>query len=241
MNMSKNILLVMAMLDEASPIIKEHSFQHMGKLKEPFTLEHYLGKIHNTRVNLLVNGKCNVHGIDQIGTQVSTLSTYLGAEMFKPTIIINAGTAGGFLSDNAKIGDTYLGYPNVYYHDRRINLPGFKEYGFGCYPTFDCRAMASELGLRLGIITTGNSLDFTEKDMELIKHNQGVVKDMEAASIAWVANQFGIPYVGIKTITDIVDGSTPTEEEFILNLKLASHNLAEKTTEVISWLAAHGY
>jgi len=235
----ENFLLIMAMLDEALPIINKQNLQYIGKLKNPFTIEHYSGKIESMQVNLLVNGKCNVYGVDQIGTQASTLSTYLGAEAFKPSLIINAGTAGGFLWDKAKIGDTYLGYPKVCYHDRRINLPRFKEYGFGYFPTYDCRTIAKELGLRIGVITTGNSLDFTDKDIELIKENRGVVKDMEAASIAWVANQHGIAYVGIKTITDIVDGSIPTEDEFIMNLKLASHNLAEETAEVISWLATN--
>lgn len=105
-------------------------------------------------------------------------------ENFKPNIIINAGTASVFNSNNAKVGYVYLSYPAINYHDRRINIPDFKEYGIGQYPAYNCTSIAKGLGLRTGIVTTGNSLDYTEQDMATIKSYNGVVKDMEAAAIA---------------------------------------------------------
>ena len=52
-----------------------------------------------------------------------------------------------------------------------------------------------------------------------------VVKEMEAASIAWVCQQFSLPFVGLKAVTDIIDGGRATTEEFLENLELASNNL----------------
>ena len=37
---------------------------------------------------------------------------------------------------------------------------------------------------------------------------------MEAASVAWVAQLYNIPFIAIKAITDLIDGNSPTEEEF---------------------------
>ena len=49
---------------------------------------------------------------------------------FKPDIIINAGTAGGFARVNGQIGDVYV-CNHFTHHDRRIPVPGFEKYGKG--------------------------------------------------------------------------------------------------------------
>ena len=38
---------------------------------------------------------------------------------------------------------------------------------------------------------------------------------MEAGAIAYVCEQLKIPYLGVKSITDIVDGGRVTAEEFL--------------------------
>ncbi|MDX9771170.1 MAG: hypothetical protein RBT19_12470 [Tenuifilaceae bacterium] len=235
-----NILLVMAMHDEALPIIRKLGLKDMGYLSPNYTFEHYSGHFNGFQLNLIVNGKCKVFKVDQIGTQASTLTTHLGIETFNPSVVLNAGTAGGFRSDSAQVGDVYLSYPTANYHDRRINIPGFKEYGVGVHPTYSCLGMANDLGLRTGVVTTGNSLDYTEQDMATIKSYNGVVKDMEAAAIAWVAQQHNIPFLAIKSITDIVDGEKPTEEEFLENLHQASESLSKQVVRVLQWLTEGG-
>lgn len=44
--------------------------------------------------------------------------------------MINAGTAGGYKSKGAAIGDVFIG-SHIRHHDRRIPIPGFQEYGIG--------------------------------------------------------------------------------------------------------------
>lgn len=240
-NLNNNrILLIMAMHDEAEPLLSKLALKDNGRLNPNYTIEHYSGQISGHTIDLIVNGKCSVYKVDQIGTQVSTLCAHIGIQEFKPNIILNAGTAGGFLSDNAKVGDVYLSYPVINYHDRRINIPDFKEYGIGQYPAYNCTSIAKDICLRTGIVTTGNSLDYTEQDMAMIKSYNGVVKDMEAAAIAWVAQQHGLPFLAIKSITDIVDGEHPTEKEFIKNLHIASESLARQTVKVIDWFIKEG-
>ena len=53
--------------------------------------------------------------------------------------------------------------------------------------------------------TTGNSIDHTAKDDEIMLENDASVKDMEAAAIGWIAEKTKIPLIGIKVVTDIVD------------------------------------
>jgi nucleoside phosphorylase len=239
-NSNIRFLIIMAMHDEAKPLINAMKLNEQGRINPNYTIEHYSGQTSGHTIDLIVNGRCSVYNVDQIGTQVSTLCAHLGIEKFNPNIVINAGTAGGFNSDNATIGDVYLSYPAINYHDRRINIPDFKEYGIGQYPAYNCSTITKALGLRTGIVTTGNSLDYTEQDMAMIKSYNGVVKDMEAAAIAWVAQQHSIPFLAIKSKTDIVDGEHPTEREFLQNLHIASENLARQAVKVIDWLTKEG-
>lgn len=233
-------LLIMAMRDEARPLIQKLSLTQKGFLHSAFDMVVYEGFFLNNPLKLVLNGVCKQYGVDHIGTQVSTLSAHLAIELFKPSIIINAGTAGGFTTNNAKVGDVYLSAPCICYHDRRINLPNFKEYGVGFYPTLPCGQMAKDLGLKTGVVSTGNSLDYTTEDLNMIQGYNGVVKDMEGAAIAWIAQQHKIPFLAIKALTDIVGGEKPTEEEFLLNLHSTSETLGVQTVKVIEWLSEHG-
>lgn len=56
------------------------------------------------------------------------------------------------------------------------------------------------------MVSSGNSLDYTEQDMTFMLSNKVAVKEMEAAAVAWVASMFQAPMFCLKSITDIVDG-----------------------------------
>ena len=231
------IVLIMAMENEANPIIQKLDLKHRGKLLSPLPMEFYEGKYKSINIDLVTSGKCDKHNVDHVGPQAAILNTASAISQLQPDLIINPGTAGGFVSAGGAIGDVYLSYPMICYHDRRIPLPGFDAYGIGSYYCFDTRVIANSLGLKTGIVSTGSSLDYTQKDLELIKSYGGVVKDMEAASIAWVADLYKIPFFAMKSITDLVDNSTPPEEEFLMNLTSASTALSREVLRVIDFLA----
>jgi len=92
------------------------------------------------------------------------------------------------------------------------------------------------MNLKTGVVTSGSSLDYTPHDLEIMSSYDGIVKDMEAASVAWVAQLCNIPFIAIKAITDLIDGNSPTEEEFLKNLRLASEMLCEKTFQLVDYL-----
>lgn len=241
MQKHSSYLLIMAMRDEARPIIQNLSLSEIGPLHPSFDMLLYTGTFRGIKLDLVLNGVCKQYGVDHIGTQVSSISTLMAIEKLKPSLVINAGTAGGFKAVGAQVGDVYLGHPHVCYHDRRINLPQFREYGLGFYPTHNCQTIADDLDLKTGVISTGNSLDFTKEDIDEMKSYNGVVKDMEAAAIAWVTQQFNLPFMAIKAITDIVDGDKPTEEEFLQNLHSAANQLCKQTVRVLEWIDENGY
>jgi len=227
----------MAMDDEAKPIIQELGLSHKGKLLEPLPMEYYEGNYKSLRLDLVTSGKCDRYNVDHIGPQAAILNTATAVGRLQPELIINPGTAGGFAKAGGSIGDVYLSYPMICFHDRRIPIPGFDAYGVGSYYCYDTREIAKNLGLKTGIVSTGSSLDYTDKDLELIDSYGGVVKEMEAASIAWVADLYKTPFFAIKSITDIVDGSTPTEEEFLKNLSFASIALSREVMRVLDYMA----
>lgn len=233
----ESILMIFAMEDEAIPLVNSLKLSKNNQRFSVYSTTSYSGIYKNLSINLINNGICKRYSVNIIGTQPSAISTHLGIEKFSPDLIINAGTAGGFNLDNAKIGDVYLSYPYVCFHDRRINLPSFERYGIGYYPCLPCKQIAKDLNLRTGVVSTGNSLDFTQKDQEVMQSYKGVVKDMEAASIAWVSELHRIPFLAVKAITDIVDGEIPTEHEFIKNLNKASEILSIQTIRLLDYFS----
>lgn len=95
------------------------------------------------------------------------------------------------------------------------------------------------MALKTGVVSTGNSLDFSDVDKQVMDTYKGSVKDMEAAAVGWVANLLQIPFIAVKAITDIVDGSTPTKDEFLNNLELASENLAAQLAKIVCFLSTN--
>ena len=92
----------------------------------------------------------------------AALSTFAAINELHPDVVINAGTAGGFKRQGGNIGDAYIG-THFRHHDRRIPIPGFTEYGIGHLIAFSCKNLVETHSFKTGVVSTGNSLDHTEK------------------------------------------------------------------------------
>jgi len=101
---------------------------------------------------------------------------------------------------------------NFAHHDRRIAIPGFTEYGVGSHEAHSAPLLAAHLACKVGTVTTSNSLDHNADDDKHMAANDAAVKDMEGAAIAWVTEQTATALLGIKVVTDIVDGDRATHE-----------------------------
>ena len=76
-----------------------------------------------------------------------------------------------------------------------------------------------------------------DDDAERIERTATIAKDMEAAAIAWVADQHEKPLCAVKAVTDLVDGEHPSHEEFERHLHTASDALSEAVEQLLKHLA----
>ncbi len=235
--MEKRLCFIIAMQAEAQQLIDRLNLTEDIKFATALPMRAWSGRVNNANILIAVNGKDAKTGLDLIGTQAATLTTHLAIEYFKPEMVISAGTAGGFARKGAAIGDVYLSYPSVVFHDHRIDIPGWDNMGKGFFPAWDTRIMANKLKLKTGIVTTGNSLDMPPLDEEHIEKMGGEVKEMEAAAVAWVSSLHKTPMFCIKAITDFVDSEHPTHKQFKQNLGLAITRLTESASGVIDYLS----
>ena len=195
-------------------------------------------------VLLAVNGTDPVTGVDCIGSTSAGLTTlaalaaageHWGAA---PALVLSVGTAGGWASHGAAVGDVFLAWDRFVAHDRRIDLPGFDRLGLGDHPAADLRSHAAPLGCRLGIVTTGDSLDESPEDARRIQASGASVKEMEAAAVAWVGGLHGVAVGAVKAITDLVDSPVATAEQFSANLDAAARSLRATTLALLERLAS---
>ncbi len=231
----RRIAIVMAMGAEASSLLVSLSAVAVHGAP-PLTVKWFSARRHGAEILIALNGRDRRYGVDSIGTDAAVLNTYAVIERFEPDMVISAGTAGGWSRAGGEIGDVYVSDRHVVHHDRRIDLPGFAEYGIGRHPVVSLRNMAAQLGLKIGVVTTGNSLDESEPDRRMIVASGAAVKDMEAASVGYVCSQMSVPFTAVKAITDLVDHPTSTAEQFDANLLMASRRLAEELLRVVDWL-----
>jgi len=119
-------------------------------------------------------------GVDNCGTVPAALVTFLSLQKLegKVDLLINAGTCGGFKAKGAEIGDVFLTTASAN-HDRRIPIPSFDHYGVGRIETLAAKELADEIKAKMGVCTTGNSLDMHDIDEVNMKSNDASVKDME--------------------------------------------------------------
>ncbi len=232
------VALLFAMHAEAAPVVEALGLTAAASSDPRLGFVQYTGIFHGLEITLSQNGVDARHGVDRIGTQAATLNAYVTLTQRTPDVCINAGTAGGFVKRGASIGDVILSHGVLRFHDRRIPLPGFEDYGVGSYPSLILPALAARLGLREGAISTSDSLDATAECHARMDAHDAHAKEMEAASIAWVCSLLGVPFLALKAITDLVDGEVPTPTEFMQNLQYASTRLSDRLVALLT-LVAH--
>jgi 5'-methylthioadenosine nucleosidase len=253
----QHVLVAVAMEAEAMPFV-----EHLGLQKDEELFESHLpflafsGTHNGAKVTVITNGKDTVYntGVDNVGTVPAALATYLALHKLKDSVdlLINAGTSGGFKRKGAAIGDVFL-TTAVSHHDRRIAIPGFTSYGVGRLDSKESvdsepsetminpAKLAELLKFKTGVVSTGNSLDKTEECDKHMLSNDASVKDMEAAAIAWSCALLQKPFLGVKVVTDIVDGDVPAQDEFLANLGTAAKSLQEALPRVLDAVIGKTY
>jgi len=211
-------------------------------------------------VLLVINGVRDIYNLDgtrrtlnDIPVQVegvspvpSALATWEAIRVFKPHIVINAGTAGGVRAKGVEKGKVYLSGSPLRYHDRLINfrLPGdsfepnnYQVFGIGSFPTVYCQNMAKALDLPFGIMSTGSSFDQAEGNIaHQFEKNGANLKEMEVAAIAEASLLRGVPFFAIKGVTDYIDPGEDYNEQFQKELEPISEVVAKTLLKVVTFV-----
>jgi nucleoside phosphorylase len=235
----KPLALQFAMEKEAQGVLDALGLKPKAlSKKSPLPFVYYVGKVGGAKVVASVSGKDPRHGTDNIGLESATLQTYALIEAFKPRMVINAGTAGSFASLGAAVGDVYLSRDCFVFHDHRVPLGGFAARGEGRYPSSDTAAIAEALGLKRGMVSSGSSLDYTERDLEVFHALGATLKEMEAAAIGYVCDLLRVPVIAVKAVTNLLDRTPDSAAAFSQNLEVACAALTYQVPKVVRFLVA---
>lgn len=165
-----------------------------------------------------------------VGKVNAALNTQYIIDNFNPDYIINTGVAGG-IAPYLSVGDLVIGTGLVQY-DFDVTALGYAK-GYLCTginkdkPTVfysDEKLIAlyekaipsvhSESNIHKGIIATGDTfVSSSEKKSEIRELFNACAVEMEGAAIAQAAFSNGIPFIIIRAISDLADGSAPKSLE----------------------------
>jgi adenosylhomocysteine nucleosidase len=200
--------------------------------------EFTFGNMHGTEVILLRSG---------IGKVNAAMSTTILLEKYKPDYIINTGSAGGF-NPLLNVGDAVIS-SEVRHHDVDVTAFG---YEYGQVPQLPAAFLAdeklvaiaesatkeiTEIQVVKGAIATGDSFmnDPVRVDFIRTKFDNLQAVEMEAAAIAQVAHQFNVPFVVIRSLSDIAGKESDVSfDQFLDKAALHSASLVMKMVEALS-------
>lgn len=197
------------------------------------------GSLENQPVVLLRSG---------VGKVQAAMATTLLHEYFKPTQVINIGSAGGLIS-GMEIGDIIISQETAH-HDVDLTpiglapatLPGLPQ----TFPS-DPQLIAlvtevlAELKIhsQLGLVGTGDAFIADQNRVEAIKAIFPNIKavEMEAAAIAQVCYLYKTPFIVIRALSDLPDKEMPMS--FVEYLDFAAKNSANIVLKVLKKMPAH--
>ncbi|WP_078545476.1 5'-methylthioadenosine/S-adenosylhomocysteine nucleosidase [Litchfieldia alkalitelluris] len=179
-----------------------------------------------------------------IGKVNAALSTSILLQQFKPAYVINTGSAGGYL-ESLNVGDVVIS-SEVCHHDVDVTAFGY-EYGQvpGLPAAFEADAKlvevaqkaaqrVSDVQVATGLIATGDSFMNDPGRVEFVRNqfNDLYAVEMEAAAIAQVCYQFRIPFVVIRSLSDIA--GKESDVSFDQFLKTAARNSSDLVLKMVA-------
>lgn len=193
-----------------------------------------------------LNGKEVILLRSGIGKVNAAMTTSILIQTYQPDYIINTGSAGG-LNPELQVGDVVIS-TEVRHHDVDVTAFGY-EYGQvpQLPPAFKANQKLAEIAWKSsqelnvqtvkGLIATGDSFMNDPVRVEAIKDkfNDLQAVEMEAAAIAQVAYQFGVPFVIIRSLSDIA--GKESDISFEQYLDQAAKNSADLVMKIVTNLS----
>ncbi len=197
--------------------------------------EFYQGELNGKQVILTKSG---------IGKVAAAVATTLLLERFTPDYIINTGSAGGF--DRAlEVGDIVIS-TEVRFHDVDVTAFGYEIGQMAQLPAAfpadkNLIAIAQQAAEKTahakiiqGLICSGDIFMADPKKAEIARQNFPTMAacEMEAAAVAQVCYQFKVPFVIIRSLSDIA--GKKSELSFEQYLPIAAKNASILVTEMVN-------
>ena len=174
----------------------------------------YKGKIHHQEVVVVLAG---------IGKVNAAITTSLLIEQYPITTIVNIGVAGG---QNGVSHKDVVVSTEVLYHD--VDVTSFGTYISGQLPGHKPTFLASQdlidktisvlkknqVSYRVGKIATGDQFVTSKQTIQAVNqiYTDIYAVEMEAAAIAQTATIYNIPFVILRSISDLLDDKTQTND-----------------------------
>ncbi|KJY90979.1 MULTISPECIES: 5'-methylthioadenosine/S-adenosylhomocysteine nucleosidase [Vibrio] len=199
----------------------------------------YAGKLNGVEVVLLQSG---------IGKVAAAIGTTMLLDEYKPDVVINTGSAGGFDS-SLNLGDVVIS-TEVRHHDADVTAFGYEMGQMAQQPAAfladeklmdvaeKALAQMEDKHAVRGLICTGDAFVCTAERQAFIRtHFPSVIAvEMEASAIAQACHQFKVPFVVVRAISDVADKESPMSfEEF---LPLAAKSSSEMVFKMVELLRA---
>ena len=224
--------IIAAMEEECEGLISRMSGREETRIG-PFT--YHTGTLEGRRICLL---KC---GIGKVNAAVGTA---MMIERWNPGYMINTGVAGGF-SENLKVGDIVLS-DKVIHHDADAvvfgyvpgQIPGMPEHYEGDHALLSHAASLTpadpSVHLIPDLIASGDSFIHRDEQIEQIRkrHPDVAAVEMEAAGIAQACHLFEIPFLIIRSLSDVV-GDTDNQLTYDEFLPLAARNSMDMVLKIL--------
>lgn len=190
--------------------------------------EYYCGKMDGKEVVLLKSG---------IGKVNAAISATLLLQLYQPDAVVNTGSAGGFHAD-LNVGDVVISN-SVCHHDVDVTPFGY-ELGQvpgmpACFLPDSMMVKAAQSAIDAlgevahmhGLIATGDRFMHQQADVDATREAfpTMIACEMEAAAVAQVCHRFEVPFVVIRSLSDIAGKENKVTFEQYLE-KAAKHSSA---------------
>ena len=196
-------------------------------------LTFYLGTLEGVDVVAVYSGVCKVN---------AAVAAQILVDAFSASAIFVVGTAGG-MAEDVQLFDTVISRQAVYHDVADDILTEYHPWMPTSFFPADAKLLAlaevygqiAPFPIRFGTIATGEAFIADEGRAEICQKFAPLCVDMETASVAHVCHVNGIPFLGVRSITD-----TATHqgiENFERNCEQASERAAAVAMGILALLA----
>ena len=191
-------------------------------------LPYYTGTLRGVRVIVCVCG---------VGKVNAAMHTQIMIDRYAPDRIVQNGVAGS-LSNEVAYYDLVIGRETVYHDMQSWVLEQFDPLQVVYYSDPDMVRIAAETipDAHIGRIATGDLFVSEQSQRERIAaQTQALCTEMEGCAVAHTATLNGVPFLVLRSISDMADGSA--EEDFPTFAAKAAARAVELLTLLIPKLA----